>query len=150
MDTSLTLDLCGAKPRFYNPSLCHLSIMIWSQCLQIQEMNTCAVFCQKRLFIIFGFLCFIFFRSSRPSWISVTISQTKENPNCLLTQSAAETGAGLREKPVRGRAGEEGARKVSQLVRNSGKIIIRCLLKRWIKQMMFNHLYSAQRSVSCV
>ena len=65
--------------------------------------------------------CLIFFRPSRTSWILVTISQTKENPNRLLSQPAAETGAGVWEESVRGRSGEEGAGKVSQLVRNSGK-----------------------------
>ena len=62
-------------------------------------------------------------RSKLPR-ILAAVPKTKTDPNSILPKPAVEAGAGLREEPVRGRAGEEGARKVSQLVRNSGKIII--------------------------
>ena len=52
---------------------------------------------------------FSLLRTSPPR-VSPTFPQTKEDPDSLLPQPAAEAGAGLREEPVRCGAGEEGAR----------------------------------------
>ena len=45
---------------------------------------------------------------SSSTGIPSSLPQTKTNPDGLLPQPAAEAGAGLREEPVRGGAGEEG------------------------------------------
>ena len=48
-------------------------------------------------------------RSKLPR-ILAAVPKTKTDPNSVLPEPAVEAGAGLREEPVRGRAGEEGAR----------------------------------------
>ena len=49
------------------------------------------------------------FRSKLPR-ILAAVPKTKTDPNSVLTEPVVEAGAGLREEPVRGRAGEKGAR----------------------------------------
>ena len=48
------------------------------------------------------------FRSKLPR-ILAAVPKTKTDPNGVLPEPVVEAGAGLREEPVRGRAGEEGA-----------------------------------------
>ena len=48
-------------------------------------------------------------RSKLPR-ILAAVPKTKTDPNSFLPEPVAEAGAGVREEPVRGRAGEEGAR----------------------------------------
>ena len=59
-------------------------------------------------------------RSKLPR-ILAAVPKTKTDPNSLLSEPAVEAGAGIREEPVRGRAGEEGTREKPELVRNPGK-----------------------------
>ena len=60
-------------------------------------------------------------RSSRSSRVSTALQKAQAHPHRLLPLAAAQVGAGLREQPVRGGPGEEGARQVTALVRNPGK-----------------------------
>ena len=56
---------------------------------------------------------FPLFRSKLPR-ILAAVPKTKTDPNSLLPEPVVEAGAGVREEPVRGRAGEEGARQKPQ------------------------------------
>ena len=47
---------------------------------------------------------------SKLSRILAAVPKTETNPNSFLPEPVVEAGAGVREEPVRGRAGEEGAR----------------------------------------
>ena len=60
-------------------------------------------------------------RSKLPR-ILAAVPKTKTDPNSLLPEPVVEAGAGLREEPVRGRAGEEGTRQESQPLGNSGEL----------------------------
>ena len=59
---------------------------------------------------------------SKLSRILAAVPKTETNPNSFLPEPVVEAGAGVREEPVRGRAGEEGARQESQPLRNSGEL----------------------------
>ena len=52
-------------------------------------------------------------RSKLPR-ILAAVPKTETDSNSLLPEPAVEAGAGLREEPVRGRAGEEGTRQEPQ------------------------------------
>ena len=52
-------------------------------------------------------------RSKLPR-ILAAVPKTKTDPNSILSEPAVEAGAGVREEPVRGRAGEEGTRQEPQ------------------------------------
>ena len=47
---------------------------------------------------------------SKLSRILAAVPKTKTDPNSILSEPAVEAGAGVREEPVRGWAGEKGAR----------------------------------------
>ncbi len=58
---------------------------------------------------------------SAPAGVPASLPEAEEDPDGVLALPAAQAGAGIREEPVRRGPGEEGARQVTQLVRNTGK-----------------------------
>ena len=64
--------------------------------------------------------CVFCCRSSWSSRVSASLQEAKADPHRLLPLTAAQAGAGLREQPVRGGPGEEGARQDAALVRDPG------------------------------
>ena len=83
----------------------------------------------------------IFFRSTGAARVLVTLPQTKEDPHCLLPQSAVEAGAGFWEEPVRGWPREEGVGQIFKFVRDSGKkrFTILITLVVCFKQLSLNY-----------
>ena len=65
-------------------------------------------------------ICSFSTRSQLPG-IFAAFSETKTDPDGFFSEPASEAGAGVREEPVRGRAGKEGARQEPQPVGNSGE-----------------------------
>ena len=62
-------------------------------------------------------------RPPRPPRVPAPIQEAQAHPHCLLPVPAAQAGAGLREEPVRGGPGAEGAGQDAKLVRNPGNNI---------------------------
>ena len=65
----------------------------------------------------FTFVCS---RSPWPSRVPAPLQKAQADPHGVLPLAAAQAGAGLREQPVRGGPGEEGARQDTALVRDPG------------------------------
>ena len=60
-----------------------------------------------------------YFRSA-PARVPFAVPEAEADPHGVLPLAAAQAGAGLREQPVRGGPGEEGARQDPALVRDPG------------------------------
>ena len=73
------------------------------------------------LYTLLNIINMFFSTRSQLPGIFAAFSETKADPDGFFSEPASEAGAGVREEPVRGRAGEERARQEPQPVGNSGE-----------------------------